>query len=196
MNSKRITINLKKNLVFFYPSLEIGGLTKNLFSLVNSLSEKKYNIIFITFNNINNNKLGNKLYSFNKKIRVITPKMKFKTNSRYLKYFFCFFVLLKNLYRNDNLLISFQSNVLAVIAAKMMNSKIIIRCNTAPSKYITNFINNFFFKVIYSKADKILVTSKDFKSEMKKYFNLNSLIHRQSLDLEGIKLKSKKKNKF
>ena len=31
---------------------------------------------------------------------------------------------------------------------------------------------------------------------MKKYFNLNSIVHRQSLDIEGIKLKSKKKINF
>ncbi len=190
-------MNLKKNLIFFYPSLEIGGLTKNLFSLINSLSKKKYYITFITFEKKNkNNNLKNKLYSFNKKINVITPKINFKTESRYIKYFFCFFVLLKCLRDNNNLLISFQSNVLAILAAKLMNSKIIIRCNTAPSKYITNNFKKFFFKLIYSFSNIILVTSNDFRHEMKKYFNLNSLVHRQSLDLNGIQLKSKKKIKF
>ena len=78
----------------------------------------------------------------------------------------------------------------------MMNSKIIIRCNTAPSKYISNFIKKFFFKIVYSQSDKILVTSKDFKLEMKKYFNLTSFVHRQSLDIVGIQHKSKKKVNF
>jgi len=58
MNLKGASINSKRNLVFFYPSLEIGGLTKNLFSLINSLSQKKYGIIFITFNTINKNRLA------------------------------------------------------------------------------------------------------------------------------------------
>ncbi len=196
MKLKDDPINSKKNLLFFYPSLEIGGLTKNLFSLINSLSQKNYNIIFLTFDNISESKVGNKLYSFDDKIKVVTPKIRIRTNSRYLKYFFCFFLLLKYLYRNDGLLISFQSNVLAILASKITNSKIVIRCNTAPSKYITNFIKKFFFKIIYSQSDKILVTSRDFRIEMKKYFNLNSQIHRQSLDLEGIKIKSKKKINF
>ena len=91
-------------------------------------------------------------------------------------------------------MVSFQSNVLAILAAKLTNSKIVIRCNTAPSKYITNLIKKIFFKVVYSQSNKILVTSKDFKIEMKKYFNLNSIVHRQSLDIEGIILKSKKIN--
>ena len=89
MNLQGASINSKKNLVFFYPSLEIGGLTKNLFSLINSLSQKKYSIIFITFNIINKNKVGSKLYTFDNKIKVITPKIKIRTNNRYLKYFFC-----------------------------------------------------------------------------------------------------------
>ncbi len=196
MKLKDDPINSKRNLLFFYPSLEIGGLTKNLFSLINSLSQKNYNIIFLTYDNISENKVGSKLYSFNDKIKVVTPKIKIKTNSRYVKYIFCFFLLFKYLHRNDSLLISFQSNVLAILASKITNSKIVIRCNTAPSKYITNFLKKFFFKIIYSQSDKILVTSKDFRIEMKKYFNLNSQIHRQSLDLEGIKIKSKKKLNF
>ena len=196
MKLKYDSINSKKNLLFFYPSLEIGGLTKNLFSLINSLSQKNYDITFLTFDNISENKVGSKLYSFNNKIKVVTPKIRIKTNSRYLKYIFCFFLLLKYLYRKDSLLISFQSNVLAILASKITNSKIVIRCNTAPSKYITNFIKKFLFKIIYSQSDKILVTSRDFRIEMKKYFNLNSQIHRQSLDLEGIKIKSKKKINF
>lgn len=189
-------MNLKKNLIFFYPSVEIGGLTKNLFSLINSLSKKNYYITFITFENTKEDKVKNKLYSFNKKIKILTPKIKIKTKSRYLKYIFCFFVLLKNLYNNDAVLISFQSNVLATLAAKFMSSKIIIRCNTAPSKYISNNLKRIFFKLVYSFSNKILVTSNDFKNEMKNYFNLNSLVHRQSLDLKGIQSKSKKKIKF
>jgi hypothetical protein len=35
----------RKQLIFFYPSIEAGGLTKNLFSLINSLSKKNYKII-------------------------------------------------------------------------------------------------------------------------------------------------------
>lgn len=189
-------MSVKKNLVFFYPSIEIGGLTKNLFSLINSLSKKKYSVTFITYENNKEDKVKKKLYPFDKKINIIVPKIKIKTQRRYLKYFFCFFVLLGFLFKNKALLISFQSNVLAVIAAKLMSSKVIIRCNTAPSKYITNNLKKNFFKIIYSFSDKILVTSNDFKSEMKKYFNLKCLIHRQSLDLKNIQIKSRKKVKF
>ncbi len=186
-------MNEKKDLIFFYPSIEIGGLEKNLFSLLNSLSKKKYKIIFITFKSLNKSKVRDKLYSLNSKIKVIAPKINIKTNNRFLKYFFCFFILLKLLNKNQNLLISFQSNILAIVAAKLKNTKVIIRCNTAPSKYISNYVKKYFFKIFYSFSDQILVTSNDFKIEIKKYFNLDSVVHRQSLDIKTIKIKSKKK---
>ncbi len=186
----------KKQLVFFYPSIEIGGLTKNLFSLINSLSKKKYKINFITFESLNKGVVAKKLYPFDKKINVITPKFFTKTNNRYLKYFFCFFTLLKLCSDGKFLIVSFQSNILSIIAAKLTNCKVIIRCNTAPSKYISNFTKKIFFKFFYSLSDKILVTSNDFKKEIKKYFNLNSIVHKQSLDINGIIKKSKVKIKF
>ena len=185
----------KKQLIFFFPSIEAGGLTKNLFSLINSLSKKNYKINFITFRHLEN-KEEKKLYAFDKKINVIIPKFNFKTNSRYPQYFFCFFTLLSECIKNRYLIISFQSNVLAIIIAKITLSKIIIRCNTSPSKYISNSIKNLFFKFFYSLSDKILVTSNDFKKEIKKYFNLNSIVHRQSLDINKIKNKSKIKINF
>ena len=64
----------KNELVFFYPSIEIGGLTKNLFSLINSLSKKNYNINFITFKSLKDNAVAKKLYPFDKNINVINPK--------------------------------------------------------------------------------------------------------------------------
>ena len=76
-------MNEKKDLIFFYPSIEIGGLEKNLFSLLNSLSKKKYKIIFITFKSLNKSKVRDKLYSLNSKIKVIAPKINIKTNNRF-----------------------------------------------------------------------------------------------------------------
>ena len=37
------------NLNFYYPSIEGGGLEKNLFSLINSLSKKNHKINFFTY---------------------------------------------------------------------------------------------------------------------------------------------------
>ena len=42
----------------------------------------------------------------------------------------------------------------------------------------------------------ILVTSNDFKKEIKKYFNLKSYVHRQSLDINRIKKGKENFNSF
>jgi glycosyltransferase involved in cell wall biosynthesis len=181
---------------FYFPSIEKGGLEKNVFSLINSLAEKKYNINFFTYeDNTNTKEFGKKFY-FHKNINVITARFIPGINSRYIKYFFCFLKLLITLIYKKGIIVSFQGNVLPIIAAKIMCRKIIIRCNTAPSKYVDSSFKKNFFKFFYSFANIILVTTKDFKKEIKKYFNLNSIVHRQSLDIDNIKKKSKIKNKF
>ena len=181
---------------FYYPSIERGGLEKNLFSLINSLAAKKYKINFITYENNTKKKQIKEIFYFHKKIKVITSKFLFKFNNRYLKYLFCFVSLVIFCIKKKGLIVSFQGNILAIIAAKLTGCKIIIRCNTAPSKYIDSSYKKIFFKFFYSMSDEILVTSKDFKKEIKKYFNLQSVVHRQSLDIEGIKKKSKVKINF
>ena len=118
------------------------------------MSKKNYKITFVTFDKISKNKVSSKLYKFDKNIEVVTPEIKIKSHKRYLKYFFCFFLLLKYLYNKKYLLVSFQSNVLAILAAKLTNSKIVIRCNTAPSKYITNLIKKFSLRLYIRNQTK------------------------------------------
>ena len=187
---------MKKTLNFYFPSIENGGLEKNVFSLINSLAEKKYKINFFTYeNNTKSKQLKNKFH-FHKKINVITSNFVPGIKHRYLKYFFCFFRLLISSIFNNGIIVSFQGNILPIIVAKITGKKIIIRCNTAPSKYINNYFKRFFFKTFYSYSDLILVTSNDFKKEIRKYFKLNSFVHHQSLDINQIKINSRMKFDF
>ena len=75
MKLKDDPINSKK-FVIFLSFTEIGGLTK-IYFLINSLSQKNYNIIFLTLIIFLRAKC-NKLYSFNDKIKVVTPKLELK----------------------------------------------------------------------------------------------------------------------
>ena len=187
---------MKKTLNFYFPCIEDGGLEKNVFALVNSLAEKKYRINFFTYtDNTKNKKLRNK-FIFNKKINVVTSNFLPGVKTRYLKYFFCFLQLFFSCLTNKGIIISFQGNILPIIVAKITGKKIIIRCNTAPSKYINNDFKKIFFKYFYSLSDLILVTSNDFKKEIKKYFQLKSHVHRQTLDIKQIKKESKVNCKF
>ncbi len=164
--------------------------------MVNSLAKKKYCINFFTYeNNIQHNQLKNKFF-FHKNINVITSNFVPGVKSRYLKYLFCFIRLFLSSTINRGIIVSFQGNILPIIAGKITGKKIIIRCNTAPSKYINNNFKKSFFKFFYSLSNLILVTSNDFKKEIKKYFQLNSIVHRQSLDIKQIKKDSKNKFKF
>lgn len=188
-------MNLSLN--FFYPCIEGGGLEKNLFSLINSLAlKKKYKINFFTYENNTKDKALKGKFFFHKKINLIKSSNLFKTNHRILKYLLCTIKLYFFLIFKSGIIISFQGNILPIITAKILKKKIIIRCNTAPSKYITNNLKRIFFSYFYSKADIILVTSKDFKKEFKKYFKVNCIIHKQSLDILNIEKKSKTKFSF
>ena len=187
---------MKSNLNFYYPSIEGGGLEKNLFSLINSLALKNYKINFFTYENNTDKKEFKKKFYFHKNINVITTTFIPGINHRYLKYILCFLRLLIFCINNRGIIVSFQGNILPIIVAKITCNRIIIRCNTAPSKYINNVLKKKFFSFFYSLSDIIIVTSNDFKKEITKFFGLSSVVHRQSLDLIEIKKKSREKNNF
>lgn len=187
---------MRKNLNFYFPCIEDGGLEKNVFALVNSLASKNYNINFFTYEDRTKSKKLKNKFKFNKKINLIESKFIFYVNSRYLKYIFCSLRLFFFCLFNQGIIVSFQGNLLPIIVAKFTGKKIIIRCNTAPSKYITNTFKRKLFRFFYSLSDMILVTSEDFRKEIRRFFKLRSYVHRQSLDIDYIKKKSKVKFKF
>tara|TARA_Y100000591_G_scaffold331452_1_gene365443 strand:+ start:1436 stop:2545 length:1110 start_codon:yes stop_codon:yes gene_type:complete len=187
---------MTKTFNFYFPCIEDGGLEKNVFALVNSLAEKKFIINFFTYEDSTRSTKLRKKFFFNKRINVITSNFFPNINNRYLRYFFCFIQLFFFSVSNKGIIVSFQGNILPIITAKITGRKIIIRCNTAPSKYINNSFKRLFFKFFYSLSDLILVTSIDFKKEIKKYFQLNSYVHRQSLDIKKIQKQSHTDLKF
>ena len=77
-----------KYLVFFMPSIEGGGVEKNLFIIANYFSSKSNNIKLITASNGFDQKFEN--------IDIIKPEISFlKNTSRKLKYLICLLELLK-----------------------------------------------------------------------------------------------------
>ena len=126
--------NKKIELIIFCPSIEYGGVEKNLYTISNYLS-KKLKLNIVTANN-------DKKKFFNKEINFYSPSSSFWNNSpRILKTLICFIILLKNFYKKNVKIISFQSNAFAIIIAKILRAKIIIRSNTSPESYSKNFIN-------------------------------------------------------
>ena len=111
---------MKKKIIIFNPSLEDGGVEKNLFLVSNYLNSEKYLIEVLTCNN-------DKLKKFSKGIKFIGTKNTFWQNrNRKIKYLICLKILFFNLlFRSDRpLIFAFQANIYAVLVAKILNVKI------------------------------------------------------------------------
>jgi glycosyltransferase involved in cell wall biosynthesis len=186
----------KENLIFFNPSIEGGGVEKNLFALANDLAKKKFKVFFCTYYKKIENKKFIKIYKFNKNIKIVYPFLNVLKKSRVYKIITCFIKIIFFNFKKKKIIVSFQANIFGIIAAKITGSKIIIRCNTSPDKYIKNFISKKIFYYFYSKADGIIVPSKSFKEKFLKFFNLDCYIHKQILNKEEITRKSKEKIVF
>jgi len=169
------------------PSIEGGGVEKNLFIVSNYLSSKINNVALITCNS--------EYRKIFKGIDFICPKSNlWKKKSRIYKYIICLILLAKILLRRNNCLVfAFQANFYCTILSKLFGAKIIVRSNASPSGYSGSFFKKNLYKAIFSLADEIIVNSNDFKSQFKKTFSLNSTCIYNPLNLTEIVKKSKEK---
>ena len=162
---------MTKKLIIFIPSIEEGGVEKNLFIIANYLVQKKLNIEVLSCN-------SNKSKYFNKKIKFIGPKSSFWQNKpRPIKYLVCIFFLFINLFkkRSNKLIFAFQANIYAILIAKILRSKIIVRANSAPSGWSHNIIKKNLRvspRVIKRKLDKF-----DPKKSSGKFDKLNRFLN-------------------
>lgn len=181
---------MNKQLIIFNPSIEDGGVEKNLFLIANHLSERGINTTLISAD-------INKKKEFNKNIRFLHPhKINFTNSGRYKKYFFCLILLIKEIILKKNVLIfSFQANIYALIIAKLLGKKIIVRLNTAPSGWDHNLLKSKIYKFFITRANGIIVNSKTFKLEVKKRYNVKSICIFNPFDFDKIKILSTKKIK-
>ena len=175
-----------KSLILFMPSIEGGGVEKNLIIISNYFAKKIKNIKLISAEN----RLPN---FFNKKISFVLPSQQFSRN-KIIKYFICLFLLFKEYKKNRNILIfAFQANIYAIILAKILNIKIITRSNSSPSGWSKNPFKRVLFRFFLPMADEIIVNSYDFKKQMDKQFNLKTKLILNPLDQKKIKkLKNEK----
>ena len=178
---KKTPLKFKKKIVFFCPSIEEGGVEKNLINITNLLS-KNFQINLVTANK-------NKSKYFNKNIKFISPNNDFfNTKNRFLKILICLYLLITQC-KSYALIFSFQANITAIIIAKILNKKIIIRSNSSPNFYAKNFIKRFFMKQIFKFADRVIVNSLEFKNEFKKYFNITAVVIYNSIENKKTLLK-------
>ena len=181
----------QKKLIIFNPSIEGGGVEKNLFIISNFLKDKIKDISIITISN-------NYKKNFSKKIKFISLKGNFWNNlGRRKKFFVALSLLFIEILKNRNILVlCFQGNIYCTLLCKLLGINIIVRSNSAPDGWINNNFKYLIFKFILGWADKIIVNSFDFKKKFKSNFNINATCIYNPLNKKEIIKKSKLKNKI
>ena len=110
---------MKKKIVLFIPSIEGGGVEKNLFLIAEHLSKIHKKLFIIT---------ADKKYKnvSNKNISVICPTSSiWEKKTRLVKTIISILLLIKN-FNKDTIILSFQSNISAIFISKVFGYKIII----------------------------------------------------------------------
>ena len=181
----------QKRLIIFMPSIEGGGVEKNLFIISDFLTKKINDISLITISKSFKKK-------FNKKIKFISPKLSFWDSlGRRKKFIVSLFLLLIEIFKDRNLTVfCFQGNIYCTLLCKLFGVKIIVRSNSAPEGWSQNILKFYCFKYIFKFADEIIVNSLDFKRKFKNRFNLRTLCIYNPLNKNEIITKSKIKSKI
>lgn len=176
----------QRRLIFFMPSMEGGGVEKNLIIISNYVSKYIKNVSLITYDDSYNK-------YFHKKINIINVKSRSKKkDSKYFKYVCCLWLLFKEYLSNKNILVfAFQANVYGIILSYFFNIKIITRSNSSPSGWNKNFFINYIFNFFIKKADSVVVNSKEFQKEFKKKFKVDATLIYNPLNKKEIIKKSK-----
>ncbi len=177
----------KKSLVLFMPSIEGGGVEKNLFLVANHLAKKIKKIKLITYEKTFK-------YFLNKNVEVLYFKRKSSNESKYFKYAMCIWLLIKFYFKNKNILVfSFQANIYCLILSKIFNFDVIIRSNSSPTGWSQGFFKNIVFKIFFKFAKSIIVNSFEFKKLLDKKFNINSTVIYNPLNKQEVIKKSKER---
>ena len=183
---------MKKKIIIFIPSIEDGGMEKNLFEISNYLNKKEFSLEILTCNN-------DMLFRFSKKIKFIGTISTFWQNSyKPIKYIVCLLILFFKLIKSKKkpIVFAFQANLYAVIISKLLNIKIITRSNSAPSGWSQNYIKNLFYKFIINFADDVIVNSVEFKKLFEKKYKVKTTCIYNPFNKLLIKKKLKRKIKI
>ena len=157
---------MEKKLIIFMPSINYGGVEKNLFVILNYLSQNGMQVKVLTCNN-------DMKKMFNKNIKFIGTKNKFwQKRNKKIKYLICLFLLFINLLfkKKNTIVFSFQANIYAILVARLLNTKIVIRSNTSPQGWAHNYFKNIIYSNIIKLTNGVIVNSLEFKKQFYKLY--------------------------
>ena len=99
--------------------------------------------------------------------------------------------------RSNKLIFSFQANIYAILVAKIFNTKIIVRANSAPSGWSQNILKKILYSSIINLADDVMVNSYQFRKEFYEKFNIKAkCIYNPFSKIKFIKANKKKIRKI
>ena len=177
----------EKKIIIFMPSIDGGGVEKNLFIIANFLSKKIKDLTVITFNNKFNS-------NFREGIKIINvEKRSIKIYSKYYKYLRCLWLLYKEIKKKKCLVLAFQANIYCCLLSLILRFNLITRSNSSPTGWSKNKIKNLIFKFLLKIPKKVIVNSLDFKKEIDRKFNIKSQTIYNPFNLKEVKKLSRKK---
>ena len=175
------------------PSIEGGGVEKNLFIISNYLAKRVEKLSVITISKKYKNR-------FKKPIKFLSLKSDhWDRFGRKIKYLLALIILVKEIIKDNKVVVfSFQANIYCIIICKIFSVKVISRSNSAPIGWSKSFFKKIIFRHFLKKADRTIVNSIEFKKDLEKQFNVKAECIYTPLDSSKIIKKSniKPKRKF
>lgn len=178
----------KSKIVLFMPSIDKGGAEKNFFILANFLAQKFKKITIITSSKSSKKK-------FTKNVEFLSPNFFFwEKFGRKIKTLISVLILIKFFFKEKNILVlSFQSNIFAILISKIFKTRIITRSNSFPDYWTKSNLKKYLFKKIYPLAEHNIVNSLHTKKDFLRHYKIKSTCIYNPLDIQKIKKLSKEK---
>ncbi len=166
-----------KNVLVYFPSIENGGMEKNLFNMLNFISNKNLIKFYLLTNFVDKN-IKKKI---SKKIKIIKYGSSINIlNNRYfisfVSFFYFFFVLKKSFVSKNTLIFSAQNSIVSILLSKILNYKILVRNGNHPvgsliyseNKFLSliSFLLKLFF---YNFANKVVCNSNQSSDFFKQF---------------------------
>tara|TARA_Y100000591_G_scaffold156690_1_gene134785 strand:- start:2399 stop:3493 length:1095 start_codon:yes stop_codon:yes gene_type:complete len=171
-----------KNILFFIPNIERGGIEKNLLILSNYLTKKNYNteVICSKISKEVRNKLNNKVKIIKCKEYINLPFFSARVINSINAFIYCLFFYQT---KNQQIVLSMQDHPFSIIVCKFKNLPCILRIANHPHgslKFYNNIFNHFLKisikKFFYFFSSGIICNSNSSTNYLKKIFKNKKII--------------------
>ena len=189
---------MNKKIFIFIPSFESGGVERNAVIVANGMLEKGYDVFVVYCRKIDAQFL--KLNKGVKKVKLnrlpCLPFIHERIVDAISSVLFGFFVLQK-IVDNKSVMISFQSNVVAIVLAKLLRVKVIVRLsnhysNVEFEKSKLRKISEYLKKILYKRADVVIANSQELADDYSRVLDCPVQVIYNPIDIDGAKHKAKK----